>query len=194
MSNTGCIFPRLETERLILREMALDDAPAVFQNFSDPEVVEYMIQPVVSLAEAQGFIQEWIDGYRQRKALVWAITLKPDGTFLGTCGYEVFNWKSRRGEIGYDINRAYWGKGLVTEAMRAVLGFSFGDLELHRIEANAVLDNVRSVNLLRRLGFRHEGTFRERIYLKDRFWDQGFFALLEQDWLSQSGTSKRRSS
>lgn len=93
MSTSVCKgFPPIDTERLILREVRLDDAPAVFQNFSDPEVVRYMMQPTGSLAEVQGFLQEWMEGYLQRKSMVWAITLKPEGVFLGTCGYEVFNW------------------------------------------------------------------------------------------------------
>lgn len=196
MSNTCRVFPCIETERLILREMRLDDATAVFLNFSDPDVVEYIMKPIGSINEARGFIEEWIAGFSQRKALVWALTLKTDGTFLGTCGFEAFNWHSRRGEVGYDIGQAHWGKGLMAEAMRAALDYAFQDLELHRVEAHTLLDNTRSVSLLRRLGFHQEGAFRERIYLRDRFWDQGFFGLLHQDWLSQSemaiGSAARR--
>lgn len=176
------IFPRIETDRLVLRELSPDDAAALFRNFSDAEVVKYIMPPLTDIERASAMLREWADGYRAGKSLMWALTRKPGGGLLGTCGFEEFSWADRRGEVGYDIARTQWGKGLMSEAMRAVIYYGFSELDLNRIEAHTLLANARSVQLLRRLGFREEGTFRQRTQLGGGFWDQGFFALLRQDW------------
>ena len=68
-------FPRLETERLILRELTLDDKDAVFQNFSDDETVEFIMEPMTSLKQAEDIIQEFVDGFKQGKSIFWAVVL-----------------------------------------------------------------------------------------------------------------------
>jgi ribosomal-protein-alanine N-acetyltransferase len=68
-------FPRLETEQLILRELTLDDKEAVFQDFSDDETIEFIMEPMTSLKQAEDIIQEFIDGFKQGKSTFWAVVL-----------------------------------------------------------------------------------------------------------------------
>ena len=90
-----------------------------------------------------------------------------------------------RGEIGYDLSKGYWGQGLMTEAVQAIINYRFECLELNRIEAHTFPQNTRSVSLLRRQHFKEEGTFRQNSYFKEKFWDEVFFSLLKEDWVKQ---------
>jgi ribosomal-protein-alanine N-acetyltransferase len=85
-------------------------------------------------------------------------------------------------ETGYDLNRAYWGRGVMREAMSAVLSYGFTTLELHRIEAIIDIQNVRSKTLLEKLGFTYEGNLRQRYYMDGRFEDEHYFGLLKHEW------------
>ena len=178
-------FPRLETERLILRELTLDDKEAVFHNYSDDETTEFIMEPMTGLKQAEDIIQEFIDGFKQGKSIFWAVVLKESNTFIGTCSYESFSLGDFRGEIGYDLSKGYWGQGLMTEAVQAIIRYGFECLGLNRIEAHTFPQNTRSIILLRRLHFQEEGTFRQNSYFKGKFWDEVFFSLLKEDWLQQ---------
>lgn len=178
-------FPQLETERLTLRQLTLDDKEAIFQNFSDHETTKYIMKPMTNVEQAENIIQEFIDGYKQGKAIFWAVVLKKDDTFVGTCSYECLQWDDFRGEIGYDLSKTYWGQGLMTEALQAIIEYGFECLGLNRIEANTFPENSRSINLLRRLHFQEEGTFRQHSFFKGKFRDEVFFSLLREDWLRQ---------
>jgi ribosomal-protein-alanine N-acetyltransferase len=175
----------LETERLVLRELILEDAPAIFQNYSDAEATEFIMEPLTSLEQAQNLVQEFIDEYKQGERVFWAVVLKENNAFLGTCSYEGFHWEDFRAEIGYDLTKGYWGRGFMTEAVQAVIRYGFESLGLNRIEASTFPQNNRSISLLRRLHFQHEGTFRQNSWFKVKFWDEVFFALLKEDWVKQ---------
>ncbi|MCP4541333.1 MAG: GNAT family N-acetyltransferase, partial [Chloroflexi bacterium] len=133
-------FPRLETERLILRALTPDDAQAVLRNFSDPEVVEHLMEPFTSLAQAESIVGEFIAAFEKRKGLFWAVTLKQGGAFLGTCSFESVEL-DKLGEVGFDLTPPHWGKGLMSEALRAVMGYGFECLGLTEIEAFTSIHN-----------------------------------------------------
>jgi ribosomal-protein-alanine N-acetyltransferase len=173
MKLTGQI-PRLETERLILRELTLGDKDAVFQNFSDDETTEFIMEPMTSLKQAEDIIQEFIDGFKQGKSIFWAVVLKESYAFIGTCSYESFSLGDLQGEIGYDLSKGYWGQGLMTEAVQAIIRYGFECLGLNRIEPHTFPQNTRSISLLCRLHFKEEGTFRQNSYFKGKFWDEVF--------------------
>ena len=85
----------------------------------------------------------------------------------------------RRAEFGYDMARSFWGRGLATEAARAILAYGFATMDLHRIQAHTIADNHRSVRLLERLGFTREGTLRAFSLEDDgTFHDSAVFGLL----------------
>ncbi len=102
----------------------------------------------------------------------------------GTCGYKVLSPYDQRGEIGYDLARAYWGQGIMREALQAVIAYSFTQLDLNRIQAYVLTENARSIGLLRRLHFETEGVLREYRRFKGEFSDWVLMALLKKDWQS----------
>lgn len=177
-------FPQLETERLLLREVSMEDCTAIFDNYTDPQVTEYFMEPLLDRQQAVAIVEEYIEYDRADTGIVWAVTLKGSPTLVGTCGYEVLSPYDQRGEIGYDLARAHWGQGIMREALEAVIAYSFTQLGLNRIQAYVLADNARSIGLLRRLHFETEGVLREYRRFKGRFSDWVLMALLKRDWQS----------
>ena len=175
-------FPTLTTERLILRQIRPDDAEAMFAIRGDQVAMQY----VGSLAHAnvdntRAWIDQLLARYADREALRWIVTRKGgDDTALGSCSLHHFG--PGRAEVGYDLNPAYWGQGIMTEAMTAVLDTVFGVLALHRAEANIDINNAASKALLLRLGFTYEGVLRERYPGLHGYEDEHIFGLLRREW------------
>jgi ribosomal-protein-alanine N-acetyltransferase len=176
-------FPVLTTERLVLRQIQAEDAETLFAILSDPQVIEfYGSAPHHSLADTRELIQKIEERYARREALRWGITLQDDDRLLGTCSFHHFDAAYHRAETGYELNRAYWRRGIMYEAMSAVLTCGFTELGLGRIEALIDIDNAGSKGLLLKLGFTYEGNLRQRYPLGDQFVDEHYFGLLRHEW------------
>jgi ribosomal-protein-alanine N-acetyltransferase len=176
-------FPSLETERLFLRNLTVEDTDFVFSHFSDPAVTRYLMdQP--PLTEYDG-AQEIIRFYQEPEAdnrNRWGIVRKADNQLIGTCGYHNWRQRDRRAEVGYDLSPACWGQGYMAEALRVVIPNGFTRMGLNRIEALVYTGNARSLQLLKKLNFQMEGTLRDYYYLNDMFHDHFLFSLLRRDW------------
>ncbi len=180
-------FPTLTTNRLLLRQLRATDAEAIFAMRSDPVGMEFMGQePHQTVEETQKLIQRLHTFYEQHNSLFWGVTLKGEDTVIGTCALFSFNFDFHYAETGYDLHRDYWGKGIASEAMSAVLTYSFTELGLHRIEADVAPDNTRSKNLLLKLGFTFEGNLRQRYYFRGQYEDEYYFGLLKDEWLRET--------
>jgi ribosomal-protein-alanine N-acetyltransferase len=185
-------FPRLTTDRLVLRAIQPGDAEALFPIFSDADAMQYYGHlPHQSLADTQALIAQTQVRYVQRAALRWGITRAGDDRMIGSCGFHRFDDGFHRAETGYELQRAAWGQGIMAEAMTAILSFGFTELGLHRVEAIIDDANARSKGLLLKLGFTYEGALRERFHFGDRFEDEYFFGLLAHEWQSRAHTASR---
>ena len=143
-------YPRLETERLYLRELTLDDAPAVQVHFSDPEMTEFMdIDPCTDLESAREIIAYHLHDTGVR----WGIFYRQTDALIGTCGFHCWDATRAQAEIGYNLSCAHWGRGLMREALEAALAFGFGAMALLEVCAISDRANHRSMRLLERLGF-----------------------------------------
>ena len=145
-------FPTLETKRLVLRKLEATDAEALFENYSDEEIAKnFMDEPLGDVKQASQFIEAFNEEFAQGKAITWAIVLKNTGKMIGTCScmFET----SACAEIGYDLAKSHWGKGLMTEALEAMIGYGFNEMGLETIKADTLSNNSRSINLLKRLEF-----------------------------------------
>ncbi len=146
-------IPKLETKRLILRAIALEDRFSIFENYSDPEVANWFFdQAYIRIEQADQIIQEFIEKANAGKGLTWAILLKDGGEFAGTCGYEKHDARGR-GEIGFDLGKRFWGQGYMTEALGAIIIYGFTVLNLFKIEAHTYSNNARARRVLDQLGF-----------------------------------------
>ena len=177
-------LPTLTTARLRLRAIVPGDAAALFAIRSDEEVMRYYGHPAHrSRAETEALIAQIAARYTRREALRWGITLTGgDDRLIGSCSLHHIDEGARRSETGYELHRAWWGQGIMAEAMTATLNFAFTDLCLHRVEAVIDDANTRSKRLLLSLGFTFEGVLRERYHLGNDFEDEYYFGLLDREW------------
>jgi ribosomal-protein-alanine N-acetyltransferase len=180
-------FPEQETERLILRKMTLQDLGFYFRHFNITEIIEGCCFPGPKDPEtARKELELYcINPFKEGRGLRWGITLKGDDKLIGTCG--LYDWKktTQSAEIGYDLDPAYWGQGIMTEALKALLNFGFEKMGLNRIQAVIDSKNKRSIKLVRGLGFTKEGVLRQRSYFNGQFRDDVIFSLLKEEWKTQ---------
>jgi RimJ/RimL family protein N-acetyltransferase len=173
----------LHTGRLCLRPLAETDAPALFGLFSDPEVMRYWsTSPWTQLEQAQAMIADAAEGVRSGRHLRLAATQAETGQLIGTCSLFNLYRSSQRAEIGYALGRAFWGQGLMHEALSALVAMAFGDWGLRRLEADIDPRNTASARALERLGFREEGLLRERWVVNGEVSDSGLYGLLAAEW------------
>lgn len=177
-------FPVLKTPRLLLREIMPEDAEAIFEIRRDYEVTRLNTgEPLQRVEQAAALIRSIRAGYAEQSELRWGITLKNrTDVVIGMCGYNYWVCRDFRACVGYDLARAYWGRGIMTEAMRAVIEFGFEEMELNRIEADASAENIASIRVLEKLGFQREGVEREQYYENGHFHDLILFALLKREY------------
>ena len=160
--------------------MRLADVSDIFEIRSDPLVREkYGREPVPSLAQVRRWIGAREAGRRKRDNIFWVFVAK--GKAVGSCCFWNFDAESRCAELGYELNRAYWHKGIASEALPPVIVFGFDGIGLNRIEACPLVENGASNGLLKKLGFIHEGTLRRRILFRGRYIDQAYYSLLRDD-------------
>ena len=177
------VFPQLETDRLILREIVPADAEELFRIFSNAETMQFWsCRPYISVQQAYELIESMAEAKRCGTAIHWAITLRGDNRLIGKCGYNEWRKTHRRGDISYIIARECWGKGIVSEALSPVLDYGFKDMNLHSVEAGVTPGNDGSTRMLERLGFRLEGHLRESFWAEDRFEDSLIYSQLRRDW------------
>ena len=185
---TGEKLPTIEAERVRLRHLENSDTDSLFEIFSDAEALRFWSHPPYKTrAEAEKLLAEIHEYFRQKSLFQWGIALKPDDKIIGTTTLFRLDDQSRRAEIGYILNRGFWGKGLVNEALTALLDFAFGELKLHRIEADIDPRNAASQRVVERLGFIKEGHLRERWIVGGEIQDTLFYGLLESDWQKTRG-------
>jgi ribosomal-protein-alanine N-acetyltransferase len=181
--STSSPFPILETNRLVLRQLTVDDSENWFKNLSDDGVAVLIgMEPLENVEDSKSIINSFIDRYEKKHGMAWAIILKEDESFIGTCSYEKIDSHNLSGEIGYDLLKKYWGHGFMTEALSAIIDYGFESLRLNRIEAHTAAINFASRNLLRRLGFFEEGIFRESSFFRGEFRDDCQYSLLRREW------------
>ncbi len=182
-------YPRLDGERIVLRPLRMDDVDFLFREWSDPDVTRYMRDepPLQTRADAEGWIRPLQDPASMPSVKWWGIELRAEGRLIGTCGYFDWNKAHRRAEIGYDLWKAYWGSGLMPDALRTLLRYGFAEMNLHRISATVHTENVRSQRVLEKLGFEREGILRDFYGQDGVFNDQVMFSLLRPDWEANEG-------
>ncbi|MCP1132139.1 GNAT family N-acetyltransferase [Paenibacillus polysaccharolyticus] len=155
------MITELHTTRLQLSQMKASDSTELFQVWSDPEVAMFMnISPFSDEKQALEMIQLLADLAKEKKAIRFSIIEKESGVIMGSCGYNYLDNEQARAEIGYDLAKAYWGRGYAMEAVSALLTHGFSSLKLNRIEAKVDPRNVSSIKLLEKLDFTREGTLR----------------------------------
>ena len=176
-------LPTLRTPRLTLRAARMSDAGDMYAYSRDPEVARHVLwDPHASIHQTRGYIRYLLRQYRSGAPSTFVIELTAERKVIGTIGLMWIQKENRSAEIGYSLSRAYWNRGLMTEAVGAVLRFCFDTLRLNRVEAQHETDNPASGVVMRHAGMQREGLLRQRIYNKGRFVDVELYAILRADY------------
>lgn len=174
------VFPNLETDRLILREHTLEDARTWFELRHNPDVMRYIDRDSPKdIEEVEGYINGLISGFEQGESMGWAIALKDNpAQMIGNIVFWRMDFPNYRAEIGYLIDPKYWRKGIVSEALTAIIAFAFEEMKLHSIEANINPGNEASRKLLLKHGFVKEAYFKEDYFFNGKFLDSEIYSLI----------------
>lgn len=174
-------FPELETDRVILRKLQIEDALGMFSYFSKDIVTEfYDLDTFTSVKQAEELINRLLLRYEMGKQIRWAIVLKDTMEFIGTCGFhsiEEENWKA---EIGYELHPDYWSQGIMTEVIKTVVEYGFHEIGLNRIEALYDPRNLASAKVLEKNRFEYEGLLKKRFFEKGKFVDGAISAIIKE--------------
>ena len=175
-------LPILETKRLLLRKMMLEDQEDVFEYASDPLVTAHTIWDFHrSIDDSIRFIEFMLEKYAKKEPSNWAIVNKDNNKMIGTCGFVYWAPEHSRAEIGYALARPYWSQGLITEAAEKVVEFAFSAMKLNRLEARCNVDNTGSERVMQKLGMQFEGIIREQLFMKGEFKNIKLYSLLKNE-------------
>jgi ribosomal-protein-alanine N-acetyltransferase len=152
-------FTDLETERLLLKNIAMEDRNFIYSQFSDDVVNRYLFdaEPLTDQQGADEIIQFYLQP-EPRAQHRWILMRKSDDARMGTCGFHCWNQKDGIVEVGYDLKEIYWGNGYMQEAMREILTFAREKLLVKEIRACIAVDNQRSIHLAEKFGFALSGS------------------------------------
>ena len=174
----------IETDRLILRRFAMEDAEAMFRRWaSDDEVTKHLTWPTHSSVEISKMVlTDWTSHYPEPDFYNWAIVLKENGPKpIGNISTAHVKESTLCATMGYCMSRAHWGKGVMTEALTAVIDFFFDEVGFNRIDADHAVDNPASGRVMEKSGMRHEGILRQAGRSNQGIIDVSRWAILKSD-------------
>ncbi|MCY6960138.1 GNAT family N-acetyltransferase [Clostridium sp. ZC22-4] len=145
-----------------LRQVKKTDCKDIFDIYSDNDAVKYEgMNPIESIDKAKSYIDFINDGYNKKMFVRWCISDKEDDKLLGLISLQHFDYLNAKAEVGYILNKKYWGKGIMGSNLSLVINYAFNQLNLHRLEAVIHPANIASITLAERMGFKIEGVKKE---------------------------------
>lgn len=171
-------MPTICTERLTLRKMAVSDSADMYDYSRRSVVTKYLLWTEhESESQTYNFLSDVCDWYKRGAYFDWAVTLTDSGKMIGTCGFTSFDFENARAEVGYVINPDFWGKGMATEAVSAVIEFAFKEIGANRVEAHFIEGNNASLRVMEKCGMSFEGYLRQYMLVKGEYKNIGFAAV-----------------
>lgn len=175
-------IPTLETERLVLRPLAPEDAAAVRALGGDRRVAETTLLPhPFGEEEARRWVEGRLEWAARGKSRSFSVLLKEDGALVGHAGL-LLDWDNEKAGLHYWMGVPYWGRGYATEAARELVRHAFEDLGLGRVYAEHVARNPASGRVLQKVGMSYEGCRRRDFKKWDRFEDMALYGVLAEEW------------
>jgi ribosomal-protein-alanine N-acetyltransferase len=181
-------FPNILTGRLILRQMTLDDAEELYSFYSaDTQIIKYLDwNGPSSIEQAKNLIDAWNQQFEDKRLFPWGITLNTDHKLIGTIMCMPVRGTFDASplspvSVGFELSGVHWNKGIMSEALGAVIRFGFDKIGAHRIQAEVVPQNRISLRLLEKLGFKQEGLLKQYLMhdVTKVFFDVIMLALLD---------------
>lgn len=173
------MFPILNTDRLMLRELTEDDALDILNCFSNPDVLRFYGQnPLANQNQVKQIIRNFSKNYEEKRGIKWGIAVKGEGGIIGTIGFQEWSIEHKRADISYALIPEQWGKGYAIEAVKKVISYGFQELNLTRIGAMVFTENESSIKLLEKLGFEKEGILKKFMYQDGVPYDTNLYSLV----------------
>ena len=176
-------MPELNTPRLRLRKLTMQDAMDIYRYSRDTEVARHVLwEAHRSIGDSRSYLRYMLRRYRNHEPASWGIEWKETGRIIGTIGFMWIQGDNSAAEVGYSLSRDFWNRGIMTEALKAVIAHGFGSMNLNRIEAQHETTNPASGAVMRKCDMQKEGTLRQRLYNKGRYVDVELYAILRKDY------------
>lgn len=176
-------MPVVETKRLVLRPIEMEDASDVYAYYKEPETMKYLtLQPHASIDDTIHSIKTYFLSYRQRCVpQTWVMVLKTEDKVIGNLNIHTI--EDDIGEIGYLMHPNYWNKGLMSEAIQALVKVAFEEIGLRRLEAYYEVEHDASGKVLTNCGFIAEGILRQYAKLNDGLYhDMKLVSILKDEY------------
>ena len=183
MNKTGT--QPIETKRLLLRRFVAGDAEDMFRNWAnDPEVTRYLTwAPHESPEATRALLTLWAkEAAEDPAAYQWAIEPKDLGQVIGSLSVVRMDEETESVELGYCIGRAWWERGLMTEAVRAVCAYLFEEVGVRRVTAWHDVENPASGAVMRKAGMTKEGVLRQSGCNNRGIVDMAVYSILRDEW------------
>ena len=174
-------FP-ITSERLQLREFRLEDERAIHEYASDPEVTMHTGWGPSDEETTRTVLRQWIVDQQAwpRNSVPLGVELRSQKKLIGSTGFASIDGAT--GIFGFVLHKSFWGHGFATEACRALLGFGFADLNLHRVTAECFVEQTISVRIMEKLGMRREAHCLKSAWKAGVWRDTYSYALLDDEW------------
>ncbi len=175
----------IETPRIILRRFKIEDAEQMFNNWaSDQIVTKYLSWGVhKDVSETKKIIDSWVGEYENKNFYHWCITIKPTGEAIGDISVVKMFEDTECCEIGYVLSRKFWNKGIMTEALHAVLKYLFEKVGFYRIQLRHDVNNIASGKVMLKNGLQREGLLRDADKTADGKWhDVVIYSILRDEF------------
>lgn len=173
-------LPRLETDRLILRKLSMCDLKDMFAYASDEEVTRHLRWgPHQSLEETEDHLSVVLREYAGGRDGPWGIEHRENGSLIGNIHLMAISAQHSKAEVGFLLSRAYWNRGLMSEALTRVLEYSFESIGLNRVEGFCPVDNLAGMRVMEKAGMDQEGVLRDHMFQKGAFRDFAVYSVLK---------------
>lgn len=173
-------YNHLESERILLRPVTLDDAQDIFEYTSDEETTRYLYDVHTDFEQTERMVANY---FVQQPIGKYAVVLKETNKVIGAIEFRVDDW-NEAGDLGFTMNRHYWGKGYMTEAASLIIQLAFEKLNLARVFAGHEVANEASGKVLQRLGMQLDGVLRKQTKIKGQLVDSMYYSILKEDYFS----------
>ncbi|KOO48567.1 acetyltransferase [Priestia koreensis] len=180
--------PMIETQRLVLRKIEMNDASRMFDYiFSDHRVMDNLIKgPHKAISETIDRLTEITNHYVSENFCYWGIEMKESGELIGTIDLYNIDDGTENCEVGYNIGFNWWNQGYGSEALHAIVEFAFRFMNIHKISATHNIDNPASGRIMLKVGMKREGIIRHMIRKNNQYKDCGIYGILQQEYLEMN--------
>ena len=177
----------LNTERLTLKELDLNDLQNMHELHSLPETDEFNTMGIpADMGVTERLLADWIGIQELEPRMKYVFKIQDaDRSFIGLIGLNMGKPNYLAGEVWYKLHKDFWNKGYGTEALKRLLEFCFSDLKLHRIEAGCAVGNLGSIRVLEKVGMIREGRTRKKLPIRGEWIDNYSYAILEEDFYNE---------